>query len=509
MIIGAFVGLFAGSLIFAVMDGFGFGTDIAGLAIISSLLFFIWLGSKTGNYIGDKIEDRKVTHSKPLGGKRVALQYINSSGNHRSAYVDSASAFRNHNKVKVNLWNSGGKMELAFDRIKNPEVLGLSKNPGNKDEVVSRDCPNCPNGNVRPWQGEMRCWNCGHVIQDHKTAQLLGHSAVPETENQYAVKVWYSNSRGEKKPVWLDPRYVQVNGSQVIVEFARQTGSITLNLEHIINPEVLGLDTEKAEEDEPPILHPKVPEIGDPSGPALRYRRRDGTPGVIYFVEDSVEIIGNRVNLSPKGRTERYAIALDQVLNPEVLEPAAPDVPEGELPPMLEPQEIYVGDVTGKELRYSRQDGSTGTIYFDPDTVEKVDNALYLRPRVVLSPQGRPERYSIALEKVHNPEVLFEVPELPPLLMPEPEPEPEPEPAQFQPGTRVVIDEVPLDSYEAVQVMRRLKPELGPFEILEVLKHEPATLLQGYGEERALSIGEELEATGCTVHLQTVDVPAS
>jgi hypothetical protein len=266
-------------------------------------------------------------------------------------------------------------------------------------------------------------------------------------------------------------------------------------------------------EAEPPILHPEFDLVGDPTGQALRYRRRDGTTGVIYFVEDSVEIIGNRVNLSPKGRTERYAIALVQVLNPEVLEPA-PEVPEGELAPILEPREIFVGDVTGKELRYSRRDGSTGTIYFDPDTVEIVDNALYLRGRVVLSPQGRPERYSIALDQLHNPEALFEVPELPPLLVPEPEPEreppePEPEPAQFKPGTRVVIDEVPLDSYEAVQVMRRLKPELGPFEILEVLKHEPATLLQGYGEERALSIGEELEATGCTVHLQTVDVPAS
>ena len=437
MIIGAFIGLFAGSLILSILDGLGFGTNIVGLSIIASLVFFTWLGLKTGNYIGDKIENRKVTHSKQLGGKRVALQYINSSGNHRSAYVDSASAFRNHNKVKVNLWNSSSKMELVFDRIKNPEVLGLSENPQNKDEVVSRDCPNCPNGNVRPWQGEMRCWNCGHVIQDQEEMERLG---------------------------------VEV---------------------------------------EPPVLHPKSDMLGDPSGPALRYRRRDGTSGVIYFAKDSVEIIGNRVNLSPQGGFERYAIALDQVHNPEVLEPAAPDVPEGKLPPMFEPQEIYVGDVTGKELRYSRQDGSTGTIYFDPDTVEKVDNALSLRPRVVLSPQGRPERYSIALEKVHNPEVLFEVSELPPLLMPEPEPEPEPEPAQFQPGTRVVIDEVPLDSYEAVQVMRRLKPELGPFEILEVLKHEPATLLQGYGEERALSIGEELEATGCTVHLQTVDVPAS
>jgi large subunit ribosomal protein L7/L12 len=108
---------------------------------------------------------RKATHSKPLG-KRVALQYINASGEHRNAYVDSASAFRNHNKVKVNLWDSGGKMELVFERIKNPEVLGLSKNPQNEDEVVGRDCPNCSNGNVRAWKGEMRCWNCGHVLKE-------------------------------------------------------------------------------------------------------------------------------------------------------------------------------------------------------------------------------------------------------------------------------------------------------------------------------------------------------
>jgi large subunit ribosomal protein L7/L12 len=165
MVIGAFVGLFGGSLIFSVLNGFGFGTNITGLSIIASLVFFTWIGSKTGNYIGDKIENRKVTHSKPLG-KRVALHYINASGNHRSAYVDSASTFRNHNKVKVNLWNSEGKMELVFERIKNPEVLGLSKNPQNEDEVVGRDCPNCSNGNVRAWKGEMRCWNCGHVLKE-------------------------------------------------------------------------------------------------------------------------------------------------------------------------------------------------------------------------------------------------------------------------------------------------------------------------------------------------------
>ena len=165
MVIGAFVGLFGGSLIFSVLNGFGFGTNITGLSIIASLVFFTWIGSKTGNYIGDKIENRKVTHSKPLG-KRVALQYVNASGEHRNAYVDSASAFRNHNKVKVNLWDSASKVELVFERIKNPEVLGLSKNPQNEDEVVGRDCPNCSNGNVRAWKGEMRCWNCGHVLKE-------------------------------------------------------------------------------------------------------------------------------------------------------------------------------------------------------------------------------------------------------------------------------------------------------------------------------------------------------
>jgi outer membrane biosynthesis protein TonB len=80
--------------------------------------------------------------------------------------VDSGSAFRNHNKVKVNLWNRPTKIELVFERIKNPEVLGLSENPQNKDEVVSRDCPNCSNGKVRAWKGEMRCWNCGHVLKE-------------------------------------------------------------------------------------------------------------------------------------------------------------------------------------------------------------------------------------------------------------------------------------------------------------------------------------------------------
>ena len=156
--------------------------------------------------------NRKATHSKPLG-KRVALQYINASGEHRKAYVDSASAFRNHNKVKVNLWNSGGKMELVFERIKNPEVLGLSKNPQYKDEVVSRDCPNCSNGNVRAWQGEMRCWNCGHVLKEENILEQrdLESASPPIIEEPIAPVLEEPEAQPEqpKEPVETKPEPVE------------------------------------------------------------------------------------------------------------------------------------------------------------------------------------------------------------------------------------------------------------------------------------------------------------
>jgi hypothetical protein len=134
-----------------------------------------------------------------------------------------------------------------------------------------------------------------------------------------------------------------------------------------------------------------------------------------------VEIIGNRVNLNPKGIDERYAIALDQIINQEVLTP----------------------------------------------------------------------------EKEPEPEVIY--------ARPKPEPiEPQPIASTYEEGTRIILDEIPLDSFETVQVMRRIKPELSPFEIFDAFAHERETLLQGYEGERALAIGEELEAAGCTVSLQTV-----
>ncbi|SVC52070.1 uncharacterized protein METZ01_LOCUS304924, partial [marine metagenome] len=162
-------------------------------------------------------------------GQKVQLNYINARGDHRIAFVDASTVHKHGDRVKVDRWGNAGTMNLVYERIKNPEVLGL----------ISSD-------------------------------------PVPEPE-----------------PL----------------------------------PPVL-----EQEEDGPPILHPKPFILGNPSGPELLYVRRDGNRGVIYFEPTSIEIVGNRINLNPKGIDKRYAIALDQIINPEILE-GWDD--EGEEPPIL------------------------------------------------------------------------------------------------------------------------------------------------------------------------------
>ena len=52
--------------------------------------------------------------------------------------------------------------------------------------------------------------------------------------------------------------------------------------------------------------------------------------------------------------------------------------------------------------------------------------------------------------------------------------------------------------------MRRLKPELSPFEIHEAFELDRNSLLQGYEQEHAQTILEDLQSAGCQVRLHTV-----
>ncbi len=489
MIVGSFVGLIGGILVIAVLDEIGFGTDIGGLAMIASIVFFVWIGSKTGNYVGDKIENRKATRSKPFG-KRVLLQYVNSSGEHRTAYVDPASAFRNHNKVKVNLANSRGKMELVFERIKNPEVLGLSKNPQNKDNVASRDCPNCSNGHVRAWEGEMRCWNCGHVLKAIKQEPLP--PVLPSGE--FVLLEYWENTDIRKLAVKPEACWNENNNVQCV---RADTGDIiVLNLERIINPEDLKILN--------PNFRIKTPEDeGEPVVVLLQYLNRRGQKREVRVEANAYTDENSMIHCYLVDSNGTLVLKREQILNSSVL--ILKDISEmptkGEEPPVLEPKMLELGDSSGSELIYTHNSGKLAVIYFDPASVEQVGN------HVNLSPMGINERYAIALGKIINPDVLenepepkLEVEELPPML-PTPEPQPEILEPQLPQGTRVLIRRVPTDSYEAVQVMRRIKPMLSTFDIFELLEQERPTALTGYDHDEAIRVGGELEAVGCSVDI--------
>jgi len=324
------------------------------------------------------------------------------------------------------------------------------------------------------------------------------------------TELLYTRSDGSKGVIYFDPDSLELTENRAVISPHGTNEEYAILLEKIINPEVLHQPVEDRSvseiEEHEPFLEPQAFILGDDSGKELLYIRHDGSRGVIYFDEQSLEITGDRVSLMPKGLEVRYTFALDKLINPEAIHIVDEEDDE---PPILEPAEFIIGDMSGKELLYVRNDGNQGVIYFDPESVKFTDN------RALVSPYGTDEEYAILLEKILNPEILSPQPRTP--VIPQPVPVTPAVPVaptvpvtptatpQFETGVRVIIEAVPLDSYEAAQIMRRLKPDLGPFEVLEVLKYDHETILQGYDELRAKDIKTDLEEAGCMVNLQTID----
>lgn len=112
--------------------------------------------------------------------------------------------------------------------------------------------------------------------------------------------------------------------------------------------------------------------------------------------------------------------------------------------------------------------------------------------------------YVLSEESPPQPEPIPPVIAEAPLNLPEPALPPSP---TWQVGTRVVIEEMPLDTFEAAQVMRRLKPNLSPFEVLEAIQFESERnpILQGFEPAIAEGIKADFEQAGCRVSLQVIE----
>ena len=401
---------------------------------------------------------------RPRSNEPVKIHYANSEGKNKTTIVrpDSISLIfkpvSNTLLLKVEVDQSAQTKSLNFERIHNPEVLGFQTtstvNPEAPDpepqqptlQAPDKDsCPSCNDSNVRLWKGEYRCWNCGYVLNGQE----------PE----------------------IDPL-------PPIIEEQVSTTPAT-----------------------PAMLEPEAFIVGNLTGNELLYTRNDGSRGVIYFDQDSIELTDSHVTLQATGTTASFSILRERVLNPDVL--SAPLITEDEeLPPILEPTQRIIGDPSGDRLVYTRENGEEGLIFFEPNSLEITDE------RIIVSPYHTEEEYAIERVRIKNLQEIInptqtELPLLPPTLpdVATAELTPVTPTVHWKPGTRVIIEELPIDTYEATQIMRRIKPNLNPFEVLEAVKSKPERdqLLQGYNPAIAEDIKTDLEAAGCTVSLKVVE----
>ena len=87
--------------------------------------------------------------------------------------------------------------------------------------------------------------------------------------------------------------------------------------------------------------------------------------------------------------------------------------------------------------------------------------------------------------------------ELPPVV------EPEPVPAEMTGGTvSVVLTGCGLATFEATNVLKELRPDLGAFDLYQLLRNFPQTVAADVAADKAVEYQQRLEAAGCKVELR-------
>jgi len=87
--------------------------------------------------------------------------------------------------------------------------------------------------------------------------------------------------------------------------------------------------------------------------------------------------------------------------------------------------------------------------------------------------------------------------ELPPVV------EPEPVPAEMTGGTvSVVLTGCGLATFEATNVLKELRPDLGAFDLYQLLRNFPQTVTADVAADKAVEYQQRLEAAGCKVELR-------
>ncbi len=132
------------------------------------------------------------------------------------------------------------------------------------------------------------------------------------------------------------------------------------------------------------------------------------------------------------------------------------------------------------------------------------DKGDYVRVRV--SPTFK--YITLKRTRIGNPEALFDAtPTAPPA---EPAPATEPTTPEAEPtatpapaGTvNIILTGCGLGTYDATQVLREIRPDLGTFDLYKLVRNFPQTVAENIPLEKAEAFKKRFEDAGCTVELK-------
>lgn len=107
--------------------------------------------------------------------------------------------------------------------------------------------------------------------------------------------------------------------------------------------------------------------------------------------------------------------------------------------------------------------------------------------------------------RIGNPEALFEkTPGQEPATPYEPTPQPvveEPAPATSG-QVSLIITGCGLGTYDATKIIQEIRPELGTFDIYQLMRNFPQTVAENLDSKKAADFKQRLEDAGCTVELK-------
>ena len=272
-------------------------------------------------------------------------------------------------------------------------------------------------------------------------------------------------------------------------------------------PPVLRKTKEKSRREKKPTKKKKTPAPAKPKKKAYQPPSTDKTIVIEYlnYAGELKQFIGDPKSIVRKGN--HFSVRVAPTFTRISLDRSKTRILKGVPAPAVLPAEPLPVRTTTADtsiIKYTNWEGINKEFKIITGVVD--DKGDYVRVRV--SPTFK--YITLKRTRIGNPEALFDATTAEPApaaepTAPTPETVPESEPAVAPAPTgtvNIVLTGCSLGTYDATQVLREIRPDLGTFDLYKLVRNFPQTLAENVPIEEAEAFKKRLEDAGCTVELK-------